>query len=145
MFGVSPWRGYQRNTACERFEHANGWYAGQCFDIWPARNVHGDLMLSENLRHEVVRKPPAIFNACGTKCGTCIFRISNPVDRSLESERSHGFNQKLMQLGGPFVITPIPHPHHIAGDFLSERFENAHISRFVPGPRATGPTLVEVR
>src|SRR5919112_1159306 len=53
--------------------------------------------------------------------------------------------EKLLQLGGPFLIAPVPYPDHIAEMSLGgSRAEEAHVGGFMPRPDPLGPALLEI-
>ena len=60
MLVVGPWCRYQRDTARERFEYADGRNARQLPCIRPARHMHGRSRLRERLGCVMIGQPSAI-------------------------------------------------------------------------------------
>src|SRR5688572_10383195 len=62
-----------------------------------------------------------------------------------EPKLRHRTYEKLLQLGGPFLIAPVPDPDQIAEMALrGSRAEDAHVGGFMPRPYLLGPALLQI-
>ena len=139
---VLPRRGDQRNAAGQCLEHSDRRDAGQSLGIGPARDMHGHMGSSQGQRHAEVRQVPGEFDTGrGQRCPS-FRRIAHAMDPRRETHRFRRSDQKLAELGGALLITPIADPHQIAVfSDLRMGMKQVQIGRLVPGEDLATPAV----
>src|SRR5689334_7645407 len=71
--------------------------------------------------------------------------ITHAVDFAAETEIFRRLDQELAQLVRPFLVAPVADPNQIFTTFdRRQRMKHAHVSSFMPGPRAFRPTSTQI-
>src|SRR5690606_10354410 len=144
-FAVFPKRRYQRNTACQRFEHSDRGHTHETVCVSASRHVHSHEVACERCGHAVVGTRPAIVDAGICERGQCLWRVTHTEDLCRQPELTGRFDQKLVQLAGALLIAPVADPYEVTLMRVdAQRTEATRIRRFVPHPNALRPTAIEI-
>src|SRR3954452_7693884 len=113
IFGVTPRRTDERNSASESFERPNRGNAREGIYIRTTGNMQRHPKTREDFRHAVIRHPTAVRNSGVVEHVERCLRISNPENCRAEAKRFNRFNQDLLQFVCALIVSPVTEPDHI--------------------------------
>ncbi len=145
MFRIVPRRRDQRYPAGKCLERTNGRDARQVLHIGAPRNMHRHPMLGEGKWNPCVGDPAAEGDIGILQCLLRMVGIAHSMHQRLELKCLCRFHQKLDDLCGAFIVTPIADPDQVARLVrLRYRPEQGVIGSLMPGKHGTAPAGFQI-
>src|ERR1700759_1400070 len=104
IIDIIPGRADQRNSASERFKHADGRDTRKRSYVRFSRDMDGHQITPEYPGRLVIRQPSAVLDAVIAKHSARSFRISYTVNARAKPQFPNRIEKELLQLNRAFLI-----------------------------------------